>query len=154
MEHFNSTTYTEVAAEPQSQKWNTVFQSFLSNYIKQVSSTTASHRKGNISMLKQCNIFPSKLSTLLENTYCCAKHYICATALYLFSVLSQYFYVIIDYGVSASVHCIEVVDFPHDTLKFFLLQLMSAVNFPGEKGYDTQMEMHYGTPTSDVTLAQ
>ena len=53
---------------------------------------------------------PDKLSTLWENTDGCSEHYICATALYLLSMLSQEFYVIIERGISAPVHGRELVD--------------------------------------------
>ena len=95
--------------------WNSVFHVFFSYEIKQDSVTTASHSKRNIALLKQRNILPSKLITLLENTDGCAENYICFTELYLFSMLSQYFSDIIDYVFSAPVHSREVVDVLNST---------------------------------------
>ena len=40
----------------------------------------------------------------MGNTDECADHYQCATELYLFSMLSQVYYVIIDRGVSVPRH--------------------------------------------------
>ena len=50
------------------------------------------------------------LSTIWENIDGCTEHYICATVLYLMSMLSQAFSVIIDHGINLSGHSIEVVD--------------------------------------------
>ena len=94
------------------------------------------------------------LSTLWENTDDCAEHYIRATELYLLSMLSQGFSVIIDRCISEPGHVREVVDGLNLTVKRFLLQLVSTVKFPGEKEYDTQMTMNSGTPTSDISLSQ
>ena len=93
----------------------------------------------------------NKLSTIWENTDSCAEHYRCATALYL---MSRAFSVIIDRGISASVHGGELLDFLNAIDKRFTFQLMSNVQLPGEKGYDTKMVMHNGTRTSDVSLAR
>ena len=77
------------------------------------------------------------LSTIWENTYGCDDHYRCATALYLMSMLSQAFYVIVDRGISAPENGREVVDGLNAIGKSFLSQLMANVQLPGAKGYDT-----------------
>ena len=61
---------------------------------------------------------PSKLITLWENAYGCAKHYRRAMQLYLLSMLSQSYYVIIDRGVSATGHVRYVVDGLNTTEKY------------------------------------
>ena len=94
------------------------------------------------------------LSTIWGNTDGCAEHYIFATALYLMSMLSQDFYGIIERGIIASVHGREVVDGLNTLDKRFIFQLMSTVQLPGEKRYYTQMVMHTGTHTYDVSLAR
>ena len=67
-------------------------------------------------------------------------------------MLSQAFSVIIDRGISAPGNGREVVDGLNAIDKMFLLQLMTTVQLPGAKSYDTQMVMHTGTHTSDVSL--
>ena len=52
----------------------------------------------------------STLSTIWENTDGCAEQYICASALYLMSVLSQCQSIIFDLGTGAPGHGKEVVD--------------------------------------------
>ena len=122
-----------------------MFHSFLSYDRKQDDATTIAHSKHIIELLKQRNILSSELSTLWENTDGCAEHYRCDTALYLMSMLSQAFSVIIDRGISAPRHRIEVFD---------ELQLIPTVQLPGAKGYYTQVIMHTGTRTSYIRLAR
>ena len=120
-----------------------MFHSFLSYDRKQDDATTIAHSKHIIELLKQRNILYSELSTLWENTDGCAENYRCDAALYLMSMLSQAFSVIIDRGISAPRHIREVVD---------ELQLIPTVQLPGAKGYHTQVIMHTGTHTSYVHL--
>ena len=63
----------------------------------------------------------------MENTDGCGEQYICASALYLMSVLSQYFSIIIDRGISAPVHGKEVINGINDIKKGYIYQLMSNV---------------------------
>ena len=49
------------------------------------------------------------LSTIWENTDDCAEQYICASAMYLMSVMSHCYCIIIDRGISAPEHGKEVV---------------------------------------------
>ena len=83
-------------------------------------------------MLKQVSIISDKLSTLWGNADSYTGYYIFATALFLLSMLSQNFNLIIDHGVSAPGHGREVVD-GLDSSKTNLFQLMSNVQIPGEK---------------------
>ena len=71
----------------------------------------------------------------------------------LFSMLLQYYYVIIDRGVSVPVHGIQVVYGFNTAYKMFLFQLMATVQLPNSKGYDTQMIIHSAISTADVCLA-
>ena len=114
------------------------FTLFLSNDSKQDTATTDSHIKFIIELLKEKNIISAKLITIWGNTYGCAEHYRCDTALFLLSVLPQAFYVIIDCGVSAPGHIIEVVDGLKVTYKRFIFQLIYIVKLTGAKFYDTQ----------------
>ena len=126
----------------------------MSDDSKQDSATTTAHIKLDIKLFNKFNILSNTLSTILENTDGCAEHYICATALCLMSMLSQTFSVIIDHSISAPEHGRKVVDGLNATEKRFLFQLISGVQLPGEKGYDTYTVMHTGTSTYNVILAR
>ena len=52
----------------------------------------------------------SELITIWENTDGCVEQYICDSALYLMSVMSQCYSIIIDCGISEPGHGKEVVD--------------------------------------------
>ena len=52
----------------------------------------------------------SSLSTIWENSDGCTEQYICASSLYLMSVMLQCYSVIIDSGISAPGHVKEVID--------------------------------------------
>ena len=69
----------------------------------------------------------STLSTIWENTDGCEEQYRCASSLYLMSVLSQFYSVIIDVGVSANGHGKEVVGGLNYIGKRYIYQLMSNV---------------------------
>ena len=73
----------------------------------------------------------STLSTIWENTDGCAEQYICDTALYLMSVLSQRHSIIFDRDISALGHGKEVVDGLNAIEKRYMYQLMSTVKLPG-----------------------
>ena len=61
-------------------------------------------------MLKELKVFKSSLSAIWENTDGCPEQYICASALYRMSVMSQCYSVIIYHGISAPGNGKEVVD--------------------------------------------
>ena len=61
--------------------------------------------------------------------------------------------VIIDRGISAPGHGIELTDCLNTIDKMFLFQLMPTMKIMSANHYDTQMVMHTGTRTSDVSLA-
>ena len=71
----------------------------------------------------------------------------------MMSILSQTFSFIIDRNNCAPGHGREVVDGINFIEKRFLFKLISTVQIPGEKGYDTKMVIHTGIRTSDVSLA-
>ena len=85
-----------------------MFRYFLSDDSKQDAATTTVHSKFLIELFKK-KVLTSTLSTIWENTDGCAEQYICASALYLMSVLSQCHSIIIDRGISAPLHGKEVV---------------------------------------------
>ena len=96
----------------------------------------------------------TSLSTIWENTDGCAKQYICAFSLYLMSVMSQCYFIIIDRGISTPYHGKEVVDVINDVDKRYIYQLVSTVQLPGSIRFDQQIYMHTGTEKYDVRLAK
>ena len=85
------------------------------------------------------------LSIVWENTDGCAKKYICASALYFMSVMSQCYSVIIDQGISAPGHDKEVVDGLNYFDKSYIYQLMSNVQLPGSNIFFSQMQFTMAT---------
>ena len=81
--------------------------------------------------LRKEKILTSELSKIWENTDGCAEQYICASAIYLMSVMSQCYSVIIDRGISAPGHVKEVVGGINAIYKRYIYQLMSNVKLPG-----------------------
>ena len=96
----------------------------------------------------------TSLGTICENTDGCAEQYICASALYLMSVISQTYSLIIDWGISAPGHGKEVVDGLNDVDKPYIYQLISKVQLPGSIRFDAQIKIHTGTEKKDVSLAR
>ena len=70
------------------------------------------------------------------------------------SVMSQRYSVIIDQGLSAHGHGKEVVDVTNSIDKHFIYQLMSNVQLPGSKQFDSQTQMHTSIQNNDVSLAK
>ena len=77
-------------------------------YSKQDSATTTGNRKRLIELLKERKVLASSLSKIWGNTDGCAEQYRCASALYLMSVILQFYSFIIDCGISAPGHEKEV----------------------------------------------
>ena len=94
----------------------------------------------------------SVLSTIWENTDGCVEQYICASSLYLMSVMSQCYPVIFDQGISVPGHGKEVVDGGNAIEKRLIYQLMSNVQLPGSKNIYSQTLMHYCTENNYVSL--
>ena len=94
------------------------------------------------------------MSKILENTDGCAKQYICDYALYLLSVMSQCYSIIIDWGISAPWHGKYVVEVINSVNNIYIYQLMSTVQLPGSNIFDSQMQMHTGNQKYDVSLAK
>ena len=86
------------------------FTHFLSDDSKQDAYNTTAHSKRLISLLKNKILLTTSLSTIWENTYGCAEQYRCVSALYLMSVMSQCYSIIIDQGISAPGNEKEVVN--------------------------------------------
>ena len=84
------------------------------------------------------------MSTIWETTDGCAEQYGCDSAMYLMSVMSHCYSVIIDRGISTPGHGKEVVDELNAIDKRYIYQLISNVQLPGLNGFDSQMQMHTG----------
>ena len=105
----------------------------LSDDSKQDTATTTAHRKRLISLLKNKQLLTTSLSTIWENTDGFAEQYRCASALYLMSVMSQTYSIIIDQGISAPGHGKEVVDGLNAVDKRYIyINLCPRVNFLGQ----------------------
>ena len=107
-----------------------------------------------ISLLKKKQLLGTSLSTIWENTDGCAEQYRCASALYLMSVISQTYSIIIDRGISALGHGKELVDVLNAVDKRYIYQLISKVQLPGSIIFDSQIKIHTGTEKKDVSLAK
>ena len=129
---------------------------FFSGDSKQDAVTTTSHSKRVIELLKEQKLLLSTLSKIWENTDGCAEQYICSSALYLVSVLSQCHSIIIYLGICAPVHGKEVVGGLNSIYKryIYIYQLMSNVQLPGSKTFDSQILMYSCTPKHDFILAK
>ena len=96
----------------------------------------------------------TSLIKIWENTDGCDEQYICASAIYLLSVMSQCYSIIIDRGISAPGHVKEVVDGINAVDKRYIYQLMSTVQLPGSNIFDSHIKMHTGDQKYDVILAK
>ena len=110
-----------------------MFYSFWLDDSKQDASTTTANRKRWIEVLKKQKVLMSALSTIWENTDGFAEQYICASALYLMSVMPQYYLFIIDQGISEPVHGKGVVGGLNAIGKCYIYQLLSNVKIQGSK---------------------
>ena len=130
-----------------------MFHSFLSDDRKQDAAISTAHRKRFISFIKNRKVLTTSLSTIWENTDSCTEQYICAYALYFMSVMSQCYSIIMDRGISAPGHGKEVEYGINDVDKRYIYKLMSTVQLPGSNIFDSQMQMHTGTPKYDGSLS-
>ena len=96
------------------------------------------------------------MSTIWENTDGCAEIYICASALYLISVISQCYSVIIDWFISAYGHGKEVVDELNavDKLYIYIYQLMFNVQIPVSNRFGLQIQIHTINQNNYVSLVK
>ena len=70
------------------------------------------------------------------------------------SVLSQRHSIIFYWGISAPGHGKEVVGGLNTIGKRYMYQLISTVQLPGSKTFDSQVLMHYCTHKKDFSLAK
>ena len=97
---------------------------FLSDDSKQDASTNTAHNNRFISFPKDKKVLTTSLSTIWGNTDGCAEQYICAYALYLMSIMSQCYSIIIDQGISAPENGKEVVYGLNAVDKGYIYQFM------------------------------
>ena len=145
LEKFSVVPQADINSSIISRHLHAVFHSFLYDNSKQDAATTNAHSKILISFFKNKKVLTASLSTIWENTDGCAEQYRCASALYLMSVMSQCYSIIIDRGISAPGHGKEVVDGLNDVDKSYIYQLMSKVQLPGSVIFDSRIKMHTGT---------
>ena len=69
------------------------------------------------------------------------------------SVMSLSYSIILDLGISAPRYGKEVVYGLNAVDKRYIYQLMSTVQLPGSNRFDSQMQMHTGTPKYDGSLS-
>ena len=117
MEHFSAIDQEKLSYYLHSCTHHAVFHSILSDKSEQDSDTTDSHIKQIIDIFKISRCLGSGHSNIWDNTEGCAENYRCSTALYLLSILSQSFNIIIDHGISVPGHKREVVDNLNATYK-------------------------------------
>ena len=154
LENFSAAPQADINSSTISRPRHAVFHSFLSGDSKQDAVTNTSHSKQLISLLNNQQVLTTSLSTIWENTDGCAEQYRCASALYLISVMSQTYSIIIDRGISVSGHGKEVVDVLNSIDKRYIYQLMSKVQLHGSVRFDSQIKIHTGTENKYVSLAK
>ena len=96
LEHFSALPQADINSYTLSRQCHAVFHSFLSVNSKQDAATNTAQIKRLISFLKEKKVMTTYLSKIWENTDFCAEQYRCASALYLMSVMSQCYSIIID----------------------------------------------------------
>ena len=137
LENFSAAPQVDIYSSSFSRPQHAVFHSFLPDDSKQDAATTTAHSKQLILLLKNKQVLTKSLSTTCENNDGCAEQYRCASALYLLSVISQTYSLIIDWGISAPGHGKEVVDGLNAVDKRYIYQLMSKVQLPGSIRFDS-----------------
>ena len=136
LEHFSELPQTEIKVSTKECPRHAVFHYYLSDDIKQDSSTTTAHRKRLIELLKKKKVLTSTLITMWENIDGCEDQYRCASAIYLTSVMSQHYSIIIDCGMIAPGHGKELVDGINAIDKIYIYQLISNVQITVLKNID------------------
>ena len=101
LEHLSEAPKEYIKSSTLSSQRHGVFHSFLSDDGKQDAANTIAHSKQLILLLNNKTLLTTSLSIIWENTDGCAEQYRCASALYLISVISQTYSLIIDRSISA-----------------------------------------------------
>ena len=136
LEHFSAAPQADINSSTLSRPQHAVFHSFLSDDSKQDAATTTEHSKRLISLLKNKQISTTSLIAIWENNDGCTEQYICASALYLMSVMSKTYSIIIYRGISAPGNGKEVVYGLNSVDKRYIYKFMSKVQLPGSVRFD------------------
>ena len=110
MENFSALPKAYINLTTPSRQYHAVFHYFLSDYSKHDATTITAHRKRFISLLKEKTLLTTFFSTVWVKTDGCAEQYICDSALYLMSDMSQCYSVIIDRVISSPGSGKEMLD--------------------------------------------
>ena len=94
----------------------------------------------------------SALSLIWENTDSCEEKYRFDSVLYLMSVMSKCYSIINDGGINAPVHGKQMVDGLNTIGKCYTYQLISNVQIPGSKTFDSHILMNSCTENNGVSL--
>ena len=131
-----------------------VFNSFLSDESKQDAEKTSAHNKNIMELLQKVKVLMTKKSTIREDKYGCAEQIRCSTELYLLSMLSHTYKILIHCVVEAPEHGIVFVDGLNATEKRFLTVLMTTVKLPGADTNYSQTVIHTAMSNTDISLAR
>ena len=105
-------------------------------------------------LLQNRKVFMKNKSTIWENKDGCADQYICATALYLLSMFSHVYNIVIDHGAGAPGHGKYVVDDFKNTDARFLKMFMTTVKLPGAATNYSHMVIHTTMSNIDISLVR
>ena len=153
LEHFSASPKSDFKSSTISHQRHAVFHYFyltIANRMLPLLQHTANY----LCHFSRTKILTTSLSTIWENTDGCAEQYRFTSALYLMSVMSQCYSILIDRGISAPGHGKEVVYGLNAVDNRYIYQLMSKVQLPGLVIFDLQIKIHTGTENKDVILSQ
>ena len=131
-----------------------VFHSFLLDDSKTFTSTTAAHSKRNIKLLQNIKVLKKNKSTIWENIYECAEQYRYTTKLYLLSMLSHEYNILIGRGVGAPGNREDVVYGLNATKKRFPSILITTVQSTSAATNDSQMVMYTSISNKYISIAR
>ena len=121
---------------------------------KQYTITKAEHGKLIIELSQNRIVLFYDMSNTWVNTDGCVEQYCCETSLYLLSMLTNAYNIIIYRSVGDPGHGRDVIDGLNDTHKIFISMLMTTVQLTGAEDYESQMEVHTSTENKDISLAR
>ena len=96
LEHFSALPKADISSTIPAHQLHAVFHYFLSDYRKQDAATNNSHSNRLIALIKDKKLLTSSLSKTWKSTDGCSEQYRRESALYIMSVMSQFYSFIID----------------------------------------------------------
>ena len=90
--------------------------------------------------------------TIWDNKYGCSEKYRCATVLYLLSMFSRAYNIVVYRCVESPGHVKDFVYVLNATDKSFLSMLIKTVQLPGVATNYSQMIMHASMSNTDISL--